>query len=44
MPEDVHMAKSISITNYKIHLKKVFQVLGTSGPKYKIILTKVLEL
>src|SRR6218665_687818 len=42
------LSKSISITNYKIHFKKVFQLLcqllWTSGPKYKIILTKVIEI
>src|SRR6218665_3700453 len=42
------LSKSISLTNYKIHFFKYFnyfcQLLWTSDPKYKILLTKVIEI
>ena len=41
------LSKSISITNYKTHFKNVLQLLlsiiFSIGPKYKILLTKVIE-
>jgi len=42
------LSNSISITNYKIHFSKIFQLLcqllWASGPKYKILLMKVIEI
>ena len=36
------LSKSISITNYKTHY--FCQLLWTRGPKYEILLTKVIEI